>query len=79
MEVGDFGDRFFLGGKARFMKLPPAGLPPPGQTFDLPVVAPANGIVVLGPIIFAAWTGLGRFAMVHGLEVRPAGVRAAGR
>jgi len=74
LEVGDFGDRFFLGGKARFTWLPPAGLAPPGQTFDLPAVVPANGIVVLGPILFAVGTGLGRYCMVRGLEVRRAAV-----
>ena len=72
MKVGDFGDHFFLGGKARFTRLPPAGLAPPGQTFDLPAVAPANGIVVIGPIVFAEGTGLGRYAMVFGLEVMAA-------
>ena len=72
IEVADFGDRLFLGGKARFTRLPPAGLAPPGQTFDLPAVAPANGIVVLGPILFADGTGLGRYAMVFGLEVKAA-------
>jgi hypothetical protein len=54
LEVAEFGERFFLGGKARFTGLPPTGLAPPGQTFDLPDVMPANGIVKLGPILFAA-------------------------
>jgi len=72
MKVAEFGDRFFLGGKARFSWLPPAGLAPPGQTFDLPAVVPANGIVVLGPIFFAVGAGLGRYCFVEGLEVRRA-------
>ena len=36
IEVREFGDRFFPGGKARFQGLPPAGRAPPGQTFNLP-------------------------------------------
>lgn len=71
MQIRDFGERFFLGGKARFTCLPPAGCPLPDQTFDLPVRAPANGIVTLGPVLFAEGTGLGRFVMVFGLEVKP--------